>query len=101
MTARLGVEFADVAFPPYDRQRLKEVFAAARALPASDRQAYLSAACGGNKTLHQEVESLLAADARANSFLESPAVVLGGSTPHSAQVMIEGGRLGAYEVQAL
>ena len=90
-----------VAPPLYDRQRLKEVFAGARALPASDRQAYLSAACAGNEALRQEVESLLASDERAKSFLESPAVVRADGAPHPAQLMIEGRRLGAYQVQAL
>ena len=90
-----------MALPPYDRLRLKEVFAGARALPASDRQAYLAAACAGNEALRQEVESLLASDELAKSFLESPAVVFGDGTPHPAQLMIEGRRLGAYQVQAL
>jgi serine/threonine protein kinase len=76
------------------------VFAGARALPASDRQAYLSAACAGNEVLRQEVESLLASDERAKSFLESPAVVLTGGTSF-ARSMVEGRRLGAYHVEAL
>jgi len=76
------------------------VFADARALPASDRPAYLSAACAGNDALRQEVESLLASDERATSFLESPAMVWGDDTPHLAQLMIEGRRLGGYQVQA-
>ena len=67
--------------PPYDRQRLKEVFAAARALTASDRQGYLATACAGNEALRQEVESLLASHERAKSFLESPAVAWGDGTP--------------------
>ena len=46
------------------------MFAAARALQASDRPVYLSAACGGNEALRPEVESLLASDERAESFLE-------------------------------
>jgi eukaryotic-like serine/threonine-protein kinase len=90
-----------VALPPFDRQHLKEVFAGARALPASERQAYLAAACAGNEALRQEVESLLASDEGAKSFLESPAVVWGDGTPHPAPSMIEGRRLGAYQVQAL
>ncbi|HEU4939801.1 MAG TPA: hypothetical protein VFT39_25300, partial [Vicinamibacterales bacterium] len=90
-----------MALPPYDRQRLKEVFADARVLPAPDRQAYLAAACAGNEALRLEVESLLASDERAKSFLESPAVAWGDGTPHCAQLMIEGRRLGAYQVQAL
>ena len=86
---------------PEDWRRMKDVFAGARALPASERQAYLSAACVGNEALRQEVESLLASDERAKSFLESPAVVRGDGTPHPAQSMIEGRQLGAYQVQAL
>ena len=77
------------------------MFAGARALPASDRQAYLSAACASNEALRQEVESLLASDERAKSFLESPAVVRGDGTPHSAQLTIEGRQLGVYQVQGL
>jgi eukaryotic-like serine/threonine-protein kinase len=77
------------------------VFAGARALQPSDRQAYLSAACAGNEALRQEVESLLASDERAKSFLESPALVWDDGTPFPARLMIEGRRLGAYQVQAL
>jgi serine/threonine-protein kinase len=77
------------------------VFAGARALPASDRQAYLNAACAGNEALRHEVESLLALDERAKSFLESPAVVWGDGTPHPAQLRIEGRRLGVYHVRTL
>ena len=91
-----GVEFADVALHPFDRQRLKEVFAAARALPASARPAYLSAACAGNEALRQEVESLLASDERARSFLESPAVVWGDATRVTRS--LEGQRIGPYQI---
>ena len=90
-----------MALPPEDWRRLKEVFAGARALPASHRQAYLSATCAGNEALRQEAESLLASDERAKSFLESPAIIWGDGTPLPAQLMIEGRRLGAYQVQAL
>ena len=89
-----------MALSPYDLQRLKEVFAGARALPASNRQAYLSVACAGNEALREEVESLLASDERAKSFLESPAVIQGDDTPHIARLS-EGQRLGVYRVQAL
>ena len=83
-----------MALPSDDRQRLKEVFATARALPASDRQAYLSTACAGNEALRQEVESLLAADERAKSFLESPAVVRADETGVTGR--LEGQRIGQY-----
>jgi serine/threonine protein kinase len=90
-----------VAVPPSDRQRLKEVFAAARALPASGRQAYLAGACAGDEALRREVESLLSSDDHAGKFLESPAIVWTDGTPAPAPSLIEGRRLGAYHVQAL
>ena len=62
--------------PPDHWPRLKEVFADARALPAHLRAPYLAVACGGDGALRHEVESLLASDAHATSFLEiSPATV--------------------------
>jgi serine/threonine protein kinase/Tol biopolymer transport system component len=79
---------------------MKDVFAGARGLPASERPAYLSGACAGNEVVRQEVESLLASEERAKSFLESPAVVRSDGTAHPGQ-LIEGRRLGAYQVQAL
>ena len=80
---------------------MKDVFAGARALPVSERHAYLSAACVGHEAMRQDVESLLAWDEHANSFLESPAVVRGHGTPPPAQMMSQGRQLGTYRVQAL
>src|SRR6185503_7787078 len=60
-----------------------------------------AAACGSNDVLRREVESLLAADARANSFLESPAMLRNDGSTQAAPLTIEGRRLGAYQVQTL
>ena len=79
---------------PDDWSRVKEVFADARALPAEARAAYLTEACGGNEALRHEVESLLASDKRATSFLESPASLLEGEVTES----LEGRRLGGYHI---
>ena len=88
--------------PAENWPRLKEVFASARALPADRRPAYLAEACAGNEALRQEVESLLASDQRAKSFLESPAVVRGDDDARDqSRLMKEGRRLGVYQVQAL
>jgi len=80
---------------------VKEVFAGARALPADSRPAYLAEACAGNEALRQEVESLLASDQRAKSFLEAPAMVQDDIARDQATLMMEGQRLGVYQVQAL
>ena len=87
--------------PTDDWARLKHVFAGARALSADSRPAYLAEACAGNEALRQEVESLLASDQRANSFLEAPAMVRGDDARDQATLMMEGQRLGVYQVQAL
>jgi len=83
-----------VAPRPDDWSRVKDVFANARALPADARAAYLTEACRGNETLRHEVESLLASDKRARSFLESPAPLLDGELAES----LEGRRIGAYHI---
>src|SRR5262245_22961126 len=43
---------------------------------ASERQAYLDAACAGDAALQAEVQSLLDANARAGGFLEVPAAAV-------------------------
>ena len=87
-----------MALPPYDRPRLKEVFAGARALPAERRQAYLAEACGANKALRQEVESLLASNELAKSFLETPAAAQ--LQDAFAAKNLEGQRVGSYQIEA-
>ena len=84
-----------MTLPPDHWPRLKEVFAEARALPADLRAAYLTEACAGHEALRHEVESLLASETHAKSFLETPAVLLADTT---APKLLEGQRIGPYEV---
>ena len=75
---------------------MDDVFEGARALPADRRPAYLADRCGGDEALRQEVESLLAWDARAESLLDSPVLV----RVDDAVVMknLEGQRIGPYQL---
>ncbi|MHC4350925.1 MAG: serine/threonine-protein kinase, partial [Planctomycetota bacterium] len=58
-----------------DREHLVHVlFDAALESRPEDRDAFLNRSCGGDEALRSEVASLLAADARAASFLEVPAL---------------------------
>jgi len=50
---------------------------------ASEQAAFLQQACGGDEDLRREVESLLAQEETAKSFLESPALEV------AAQVLAE------------
>ena len=84
-----------MALPPDHWPRLNEVFANARALPADLRAGYLAEACGGNEALHHEVESLLALDTHAKSFLETPAVLLADAMVAES---LEGQRVGPYQI---
>jgi Tol biopolymer transport system component len=88
-----------VALPPYDRQRLKEVFAGARVLPAERRPVYVAKACAGNEALRKEVESLLASNERAKNFLETPA--LAQVEDAFAARNHEGQRIGSYQIEEL
>jgi len=51
-------------------EHVKDVFEAALARQGADRAEYLAAACKGDESLRQKVESLLAGDELAGSFLE-------------------------------
>ena len=70
-------------------------------MPADRRPAYLAEACGGNDALREEVESLLASDQRAKSFLEAPAVFRGDDPRDEARLALEGRQLGVYQVRVL
>ena len=56
--------------PPKDWPRVRDVFEGAQALPGDRRPAYLTEKCEGDQALRQEVESLLAWDARAESLFD-------------------------------
>jgi serine/threonine protein kinase/Flp pilus assembly protein TadD len=60
-----------------DPERLRQVeqlYHAALEHEETERAAFLEQACAGDKELRREVESLLAYDRRAESFIESPAL---------------------------
>jgi eukaryotic-like serine/threonine-protein kinase len=72
--------------------------------PATERAAFLDAACAGDPALRREVESLLESDDRAGSFCERPAATLVGdlAPPGPAPRRLEAGmRLEGYEISAL
>jgi eukaryotic-like serine/threonine-protein kinase len=69
-------------------QEIERIYLATRGKDKSARTAFLSKACAGDPALRDEVESLLASDEEAGSFLESPAIEmaagsLGKSGPFS------------------
>jgi serine/threonine-protein kinase len=77
-------------------RRVEELFDAAAALPAGERAAFLSHACGADRGMRAEVESLLAADDKAAGFLDRP--VMAAAPPPSSSLV--GRRVGQYRVES-
>lgn len=80
--------------------RIKAVFSEALEYPEDGRSAYLNQTCGGEAALRQEVESLLASEAAASGWMETPAAGLLPALTEAAPVprLQPGTRLGAYEI---
>src|SRR5687767_13352877 len=56
-------------------QQVRKVFDDALRQKPEERARFVNVACGGDKTLFREVESLLSSHDSAESFMETPAVV--------------------------
>jgi eukaryotic-like serine/threonine-protein kinase len=85
------------------RQRLKELFAEAVALPAGERTRFVAATAGADAALGQELESLLASHERAGRFLErppeiSPLHAYGIPLDVRAPTLPTGRKLGPYQI---
>jgi serine/threonine protein kinase len=55
-------------------QQVKQIFNSALRVDPSERAAFLSEACGGDEALRKEVETLIEADGKEGSFIDSPAL---------------------------
>jgi serine/threonine protein kinase/tetratricopeptide (TPR) repeat protein len=73
-----------------------QIFRAALKLGPQQRPEYLNAACGGDRHLQAEVESLLRAHVPDDDFLKSPALAITTDRPHSHQV---GTIIGPYKLR--
>lgn len=80
--------------------RVKAVFLGALECSESERSEFVARACGTDTSLRREVESLLASEAAAGSFCETPAATIlsGCSADDTAARLEPGTRLGAYEI---
>src|SRR5688572_32637300 len=64
----------EVSMTPQEWEKVSEIYHTASELESNDRQAFLEKACNGDPKLRHEVESLLAADGEAGSFISEPVV---------------------------
>jgi len=59
---------------PAQKERIRELFLAACEKNADERTEFLQRVCGGDESVRKEVESLLANDNEADTFLHTPAL---------------------------
>ena len=59
---------------PQQKERIRELFLAACEKDTPQRSAFLRRACQGDELVRREVESLLANDDEADTFLKTPAL---------------------------
>ncbi len=75
-------------------QTVSQIFEAALDLPQQERNNFVRDACGGNSELESEVIRLLAADEKAGSFLERPALgTLAGQNRLAASPLLHAGSI--------
>ena len=83
-------------------QQIDQILDGALQKEGSQRKAYLDEACSGDASLRHEVESLLEASERAESFIEAPALEETAQAMAENQVQsIVGREIGSYKVLSL
>lgn len=82
-------------------QQIKEIFQSALDHAPRDRSAFLANACGGDESLRQEVESLIASHAKDGSFIDSPAYEAAATQIVDEKAELKPGQvIGSYEIIA-
>ncbi len=80
-------------------QKVREIFDAALRRQPEERRRFVLEACGDDKTLLTEVESLLSSLGSAESFMETPAVAkVAGAIEAETKHLERGQNLGHYEI---
>ena len=83
-------------------QQIEQLYQKARELEPKARLEFLKQACGDDKEFRQELESLLASDPKAGSFLERPTVeTVATGVPEDLARSLVGRQLGWYEILSL
>ncbi|MEP7148785.1 MAG: serine/threonine-protein kinase, partial [Acidobacteriota bacterium] len=78
--------------------KVREIFDSALRRPSEERRKFVLEACGKDKTLLAEVESLLSSHDGAESFLETPAVAGVADVIEAEHKLETGKRFGHYEI---
>ncbi|HEX9961134.1 MAG TPA: serine/threonine-protein kinase, partial [Pyrinomonadaceae bacterium] len=86
--------------------KIVEIFEQAVELSPGERADFLNSACGGDDSLRREVEAMLAADEKADDFIETPAAADASlslfdrnATANTQTVALAGQKIGAYRIE--
>src|SRR5687768_12277106 len=79
-------------------QKVREIFDSALRRQPEERLRFVNEACGDDKALLAEVESLLSSHDSAGSFMETPAVAKAAEMLESETKLEKGSRFGHYEI---
>ena len=80
-------------------QKVRGIFHSALQHPPAERSAFLTSACGRDEALRKEVESLLHADEKDGSFIDSPAYQVAAKLIVNEQGELTPGQaVGSYEI---
>src|SRR5215510_7653579 len=83
-------------------ERIEWLYHTALGREANERAAFLAAVCAGDEELRRQVELLLSCDARAEDFIEAPALEFAAHLQTEEQESsLIGRRLGPYQILAL
>jgi Tol biopolymer transport system component len=87
---------------PERYQQIDQIFQAALGLEPDQRNAYLDEACSGDKTLRQQVESLITSDQGGLSFIDEPAFEMAARLLATDEpALAAGDRIDRYDVLSL
>jgi hypothetical protein len=87
---------------PERYQEIGVIFDAAKRVPPGERAAFLAQACGADKALHHEVESLLGYDDQTDNFIDVPPLQLSAEALSSNPApALSGRQVDYYQVMSL
>ena len=86
---------------PERYQQIDQIFQAALVLEPEQRAAYLDEVCSGDRTLRQEVESLITSDQRGLSFIDEPALMGAPALASDEPALAAGDHIDRYQVLSL
>jgi serine/threonine protein kinase/Flp pilus assembly protein TadD len=86
--------------------KIVEIFEQAVEIAPAEREEFLNSSCGDDASLRREVEAMLAADEKADDFIETPAAADASlslfdrnAPPNTQTIALAGQKIGVYRIE--